>query len=146
MNTNDSRRKKESNPVPRALIEVMSMCNFDDSDGYTVVSSSRRECQTALTDCNCPDATHRGVICKHSRHLAFELGEAVVPSTIERARSTTSSANTSRTRTSGSPRTLRTSRQPPACNLSKSGTQHSQGPGGDCYAHEVVAHRDTSDD
>lgn len=84
MNINEFAEEKGIEPrSARALTEVMSVCDFGDGDAYTVVSSSGSEYETTLTDCDCPDATHRDVRCKHSRRLAFELGEAIIPPAID---------------------------------------------------------------
>jgi len=67
----------------RALTEKMTVIDYNEHgpDMYGVVSGSGNHytVDTRHDSCDCPDARHRDVHCKHQRRVAFATGERPIP-------------------------------------------------------------------
>lgn len=68
----------------RALTEYLTVLS-EAPDLYTVVSQSGVSYIVDARDgaCECPDATYRGVTCKHQRRVAYATGERPIPAWVD---------------------------------------------------------------
>jgi hypothetical protein len=65
----------------RALTEKMTVLDTDAPDIYEVSSGSGQHYRVDARhdSCECPDAEHRDVHCKHQRRVAFATGQRTIP-------------------------------------------------------------------
>lgn len=75
----------------RALTECMTVLEDDlepelGADQYLVVTpTGTYMVDTVAEACDCPDALHRGVRCKHRWRVALATGRAVIPGWVDRS-------------------------------------------------------------
>lgn len=71
----------------RALTEKMTVIDYNEHgpDMYGVVSASGNHytVDTRHESCDCADARHRDIRCKHQRRVAFATGERAIPSWVD---------------------------------------------------------------
>jgi hypothetical protein len=75
----------------RALTEVMSVLSDTGKangadDCYLVVTESGSSyfVDTRTEACECPDARHRDIVCKHLRRVGYATGERPIPAYVNR--------------------------------------------------------------
>jgi hypothetical protein len=68
-----------------ALTAAMTVIPTDAPDIYLVVSDSGREYRVDARHgaCECPDARHRDVTCKHQRRVAYATGQREIPEWVD---------------------------------------------------------------